>query len=199
MATGILAFLAAVVHAGMAPEQTAGGHAFWALGILLVTGAIGRYFYAYVPRAANGRELELAEARAGLDATLPPSGPHAVFHQQAQGELHRLIEGKPWQRTFVGRLLGLLSAQRDLRTTLHRLAIAGADQGVEPARVAETCRLTRQACRSALMIAHFEDLRGILATWRYLHRWLAWLMVLLVVVHVVQVLAYGAVFFGGHR
>ena len=36
------------------PRNTVGGQAFWALLVLLVTGAIGRYFYAYVPRAANG-------------------------------------------------------------------------------------------------------------------------------------------------
>ena len=39
------------------------------------TGAIGRYFYAYVPRAANGRELELAEvvARIGEVARVSPA------------------------------------------------------------------------------------------------------------------------------
>ena len=61
VATGILALLLAMLHGAMSPRDTPGGHAFWALAVLLVTGAIGRYFYSYVPRAANGRELELAE------------------------------------------------------------------------------------------------------------------------------------------
>ena len=67
IATGILAFLCALLHAAMSPRNTVGGHAFWLLGALLVTGAIGRYLYAWVPRAANGRELALAEVKSRLD------------------------------------------------------------------------------------------------------------------------------------
>ncbi len=63
VATGILALLCAMLHGAMAPGDTVDGHAFLALTVLLVTGAIGRYFYAYVPRAANGRELELSEVK----------------------------------------------------------------------------------------------------------------------------------------
>ena len=66
VATGILAFLCATLHAAMNPRDTVGGHAFLALFVLLVTGAIGRYFYAWVPRAANGRELELEEVKLRL-------------------------------------------------------------------------------------------------------------------------------------
>jgi cytochrome b561 len=51
--------------------------------------------------------------------------------------------------------------------------------------------LARRAHRAALMVAHFEDLRALLNSWRYLHRWVAALMVLLLVVHVVFALAYG--------
>ena len=78
VATGILAFLLVVIHAALAPKNTVGGHAFTSLGILLVTGAIGRYFYAYVPRAANGRELELAEVKARLGRLSDEWGPRAA-------------------------------------------------------------------------------------------------------------------------
>ena len=67
VATGILAFLLATLHAAMAPRHTVGGHACGRSAFLLVTGAIGRYFYAYVPRAANGRELELDEVKTRLE------------------------------------------------------------------------------------------------------------------------------------
>ena len=51
-------------------------------------------------------------------------------------------------------------------------------------------------CRTALMAAHYEDLRGVLNTWRYVHRWVAALMVLLVLLHIVYALTYGGVFPG---
>jgi quinol-cytochrome oxidoreductase complex cytochrome b subunit len=44
------------------------------------------------------------------------------------------------------------------------------------------------------MAAHYEDLRAILGTWRYLHRWIALLMVVLLIVHVVHGFLYGALF-----
>ena len=75
VATGILAFLCALLHSAMAPRDTNGGHALWALAFLLVTGAIGRYFYSWVPRAANGRELELGRGQAQARHALRRPGP----------------------------------------------------------------------------------------------------------------------------
>ncbi len=52
-------------------------------------------------------------------------------------------------------------------------------------------RLARRAYRTALTAAHYEDLRAILATWRFVHRWFAILMVLLLAVHIAHALFYG--------
>jgi cytochrome b561 len=52
--------------------------------------------------------------------------------------------------------------------------------------------LARQAHRTALAAAHYEDLRALLATWRYVHRWVALLMVLLVALHVVVALRFAS-------
>ena len=57
--------------------------------------------------------------------------------------------------------------------------------------------LTRRAHRHALMAAHYEDLRAVAGTWRYLHRWVAVLMVLLVILHIVYAFSYSAFFGGG--
>ena len=53
--------------------------------------------------------------------------------------------------------------------------------------------------RAALSAAHLEDLRALLSSWRYLHRWLSVLLVLLLVVHVIQwLIPGGGVSVGGH-
>ncbi|MDF1798307.1 MAG: NAD(P)-binding domain-containing protein, partial [Planctomycetota bacterium] len=57
VATGTLALVLATLHGAMAPRQTVGGHAFVGLVVLVLSGAIGRYFYSFVPHAANGRDL----------------------------------------------------------------------------------------------------------------------------------------------
>ncbi len=201
VATGIFAFLCALLHSAMTPQDTPGGHAFWAMAVVCVTGAIGRYLYAYVPRAANGRELELAEVKAKM-AQISEDWNQEERHYQNHvcEEVTALIETKQWGASFFGRLLGLVGVQRHLNRTLHRLGEEGRAQGVEATQIKDALGFARRAHRMALMAAHYEDLRGILGTWRYLHRWVAALLVLLIAVHVFNALVYGNVVFdGGNR
>jgi len=198
VATGVLALLCAMMHGAMRPGDSPGGHAFWALAILLVTGVIGRYFYAYVPRAANGRELELAEVKAQLGSVEEEWGEgERRFRERAREEIHALIEARQWRAGFFGRVVSLFRGQRDLTALLRRLEGEGRGEGVPEAQVEETLALARRAHRTALMAAHYEDLRAILGTWRYLHRWIALLMVLLVILHVAHAFLYGALFLDG--
>jgi thioredoxin reductase len=198
VATGILALLLATLHGAMRPGDSPGGHAFWALAMLLLTGAIGRYFYAYVPRAANGRELELVEVKAQLGRVEAEWGEgERRFQEKAHAEVAALIEARQWKASFPGRVLSLFRGQRELRAILARLEGEGRGEGVPEEQIRRTLDLARRAHRTALMAAHYEDLRAILATWRYLHRWIALLMVLLVILHVAHALLYGALFLDG--
>ncbi len=187
IATGILALLCALLHGAMSPGDTPGGHALWALAVLLVTGAIGRYFYAYLPRAANGRELKLAEARASL-------GNLSVAWDQGERrmrEINELVAQQQWKHSLWSRIAALLRGDRDLGKLITLIEFDARKEGIDEARVREMCTLTRQAYRTAMATAHYEDLRGLLNSWRFLHRWIALLMVLLLVVHIVHSLFYG--------
>lgn len=193
VATGILAFLCALLHAAMAPGHNVGGHAFWAMTVILLTGAIGRYLYAWVPRAANGRELELAEVKERLASlSREAEGNESAFQQEARREVTLLIERRRWKVSFAGRLLALLGLELDLRRLLARLAAEGSTRGIDPARITLTLAIARRAHRTALVASHFEDLRAILNGWRYLHRWVAVLLVVLVLLHVFTALSYGS-------
>ncbi len=193
VATGILALLCALLHGAMAPGDTVGGHAFAALCVLFASGAIGRYLYAYVPRAANGRELALHEVKARLSALgAGAEGRRARFAERAEQEVRELCEGRQWQSSLPGRLLALCGLSRDLRRTLARLEHEGQSEGIAREELDQTLNLTRQAGRAALVVAHYEDLRGLLSSWRWLHRWVAALLVLLVAVHIGSALLFGS-------
>lgn len=196
VATGILALLCAMLHGAMTPRDTPGGHAFYALAILLVTGAIGRYFYAWVPRAANGRELEVEEVKARLAAARDRGVGHQKFREEAHTEVVRLTDAR-WKGSFAGRLFGLLGVRRNLHRALDRLASRGLEDGVPTDQIRQTLDLARRAHRASLVAAHYEDLRALLNTWRYLHRWVAVLMVIFVVVHIVRATSYGSIYFNG--
>jgi len=193
VATGVLAFLCATLHAAMAPRNTPGGHAWSALAVLLVTGAIGRYFYAWVPRAANGHELALADvkARLGRIAEEWDQGQRR-FREHVRTEVEALVERRQWRSGFFGRVVSLVTGQRELRRLIARLDAEGRREGIDEEQLTATRRLARRAYRTALAAARYEDLRAVLNTWRYLHRWVAVLMVLLVVLHVLTALTFGA-------
>lgn len=201
VATGLGALILAILHSALAPRETVGGHALLGLVVLITTGAIGRYLYAFVPRAANGRELLLDEVRGRLAALSTEwDATSGSFAQRARERVSELAAGERWRRSLPRRIVALLSGQRRLRSVLHELGREARDEGLAPEQVRELLSLARRAYREAWMATHYEDLRGLLATWRYLHRWVALLMVLLVLAHVLTALRFAELpFLGGNR
>ncbi len=198
VATGILALLCALLHAGMSAGDSIGGHAFLALVILFASGAIGRYLYAYVPRAANGRELELEEVRVRLGRLADAwTGTQREFGDRARAAVAALVEKRQWRSSLPARLAALAMGQRELSHTLSELRAEGHAAGIPADQLDETIVLAREAHRTALATAHFEDVRGLVAAWRWLHRWVALALVLLLVIHVIVALTYGTTFTSG--
>jgi thioredoxin reductase len=191
--TGVLALLFALVHAGMAPRATVGGHALAALAVLVVTGAIGRYLYAFVPRAANGRELELEEVQTRLAQLAGDwDRENRSFGERVRRRVQDLVAAGHWRGSLPRRLRALFTSQRDLRRALAELASSGRAEGIPDVQLRETLELARRAHRASLAAAHFEDLRALMGSWRYLHRWVALYMVLIVVLHIVAALRYAS-------
>lgn len=192
VATGILALLTALLHGAMDPQDTVGGHAFLALVVLFLTGAIGRYLYAWIPRAANGRELQLEEVRERLREM--PRGwrdEQRGFGVEVAEEVEQLVESRQWRSSLPGRLLSLCGVHLELHRMLVRLTQRGRELGLTPVELEEVRSIARRAHGTALAAAHYEDLRSVLASWRYLHRWVAVMLILLVGLHVAYALTYG--------
>lgn len=192
MVTGVLAMIMALLHAGMTPKSTSGGHAFVCLVVLVITGAIGRYFYSYLPKAANGHELAVDELRARMAALAGEWDAQAHgFGEHVRACIDALVARSHWQHSFWRRLSSLVTDRIELNRELGRLRTEGRAQGVPDAQLVRIFHLARRTHRTAQAASHLEDLRGLLASWRYFHRWLALLMVMLLVVHVVTALRYG--------
>jgi dihydropyrimidine dehydrogenase (NAD+) subunit PreT len=193
--TGVLALVFALMHGAMAPRETVGGHALLGLAVLIVTGGIGRYFYSFVPHAANGRDLELSEVQSRLTGLAAEwDREHRGFGIRIQAEVDQLVQSGHWRRSLPRRILALLKARHDLRETRSRLEKEARAEGLPEDQIRSLLTIASRAQRTALAAAHFEDLRGLLASWRYLHRWTALLMLLLVGVHIYTAIRYGGVF-----
>ncbi|MHC4377173.1 MAG: NAD(P)-binding domain-containing protein [Planctomycetota bacterium] len=190
--TGIAALVLALLHSSLAPGDTVGGHALAALGVLVLTGAIGRYFYAFVPRAANGKELALDEVRhslVALEAELDRE--RGEFAGEVRREVDAQLSEAHWGRGFGQRLIGLLAARRRQARSRARLIELARAEGLADDQIQRIASLITQAHRRSLAAAHLEDLRGILSTWRWLHRWVGLFLVLLIGLHIYSSLRFG--------
>jgi len=195
VATGVLAFLLAMLHASMTPRDTVGSHALWVLLALLATGAIGRYMYAWVPRATNGRELEVDEVKASLAALSSDwDSQHHAFGAEARTKVSEIVHEQQWKTSFLSRIGAVILGNRALKRTMNELRLSGEAQGLSTDQINGVLALTRRAHSSSTNVAHLEDVRAVLGSWRYAHRWLAALMVALMLFHIGHMLFYGRIF-----
>ena len=93
----------------------------------------------------------------------------------------------PQSRFFgstVPRIAALLLGEFKLRRVLHQVRAETRAQDVPEADVRRIVLVARRAHRLGMQVAHYEELRAILSSWRFFHRWLALLMILLAAVHI---------------
>lgn len=196
--SGLSACLCAVAHSGFAVRSSSGGHALLAMVVVVVAGVVGRWFYAFVPRAQNGRQQDLEDlghSVAAIAGEWDRSG--RGFGQEVRADVEELVARARLGRGFFARVAGLLRSQWRLRRRLQRLRREAAAEGVPAHEVGQLVELARRSHRVALQLAHFDEVRGLLATWRWLHRWLALLLLVLLVVHVAVALRFGGIDLGG--
>lgn len=189
--TGTLALVAASVHAGLRLGDGVGGHALGAMAVLVASGAVGRYLYSFVPRAANGRELALEEIEGRLSKLSQEwDRLDSPLVRELRDELAAGTRAA-WSGGLVGRLRGALVGRARRRELLRRTRARAVAADLDPALVRELESLVRRVHRTSTAVAHLEDLRGLLATWRYVHRWVALLLALLVGLHVWTAVRWG--------
>jgi hypothetical protein len=197
--SGLAAALLAVLHSGFAVRDSSGGHALLAMLVVVAAGAVGRWLYAFVPRAQNGRQQQLEELGGQVAAIAGEWDRNGRgFGSDVRAEVERLVADARLGTGFVARVRGLLRSQWQLHRALRRVRRTAIAAGVPAGEVARLVALARRSHRVALQLVHFDEVRGLLSTWRWLHRWLALLLLLLVVVHVVVALRFGGIL-GGDR
>jgi hypothetical protein len=185
--TGLFGPLIVLFHTAFLPQTTIAIIAAVALLVLVLTGIIGRFIYAMVPRTVAGAEsgpAELAarieEARQNIASRVPPDD--ALW-----GELDALARERRVPRTTFGSLLLLphaLGSTLWARLRIRRLANAHPGVGLE-----ELHDLVLVRRRLGTLTLY----RQLLAWWRGLHRVAALVMIITMVIHVVIMLYLGYV------
>ena len=187
--TGICALLFASLHAALAPRATLGGRAWIAMLVVVLAGVIGRYLYAFVPRAANGQESTRAQALAQLNEITRSQANLSSLGARMQKDILSLTRGQ-WRNAFHQRLLSLVASRLRFTRQARSWKALALELGVQKSEYEVLRETTWRAFRATVMAHHFEEVRALLASWRYLHRWLALLLLLLVALHIRVALRY---------
>lgn len=206
VATGFFALLFACVHSAFHVRDAVAGHSLVVMAIVVTTGAIGRWFYSFVPKAQNGRQEDLEELGTRVAAIAGEWDELGRgFGQRVRKDVESLVAAEHFGRNLLDRVFTLAKGQVSLLRLLRRVRTQGVAEGVPQEELKRILVLARKAHRVALQLTHYEEVRGILSSWRWMHRWLALLLGILVLVHVITAVMYGGVDFdvllwlGGER
>ena len=180
---GLIAF-----HATLTPTSALGLLALLALGITVITGLIGRTIYITVPRSVEGRELELQQVQDELDSCrqlLEDSGVQAewINRSRPQARIHRtgFVGG------VVAAIMGDLQRRKEYRTLKQQ--IISSSELKSAAR--KVLPLAKDYCTHWQWLIRYHELRRLIASWRFFHRWLAILMLCVVVGHIIVAIRFG--------
>jgi len=188
--TGLTGSALIVLHSSFMPRSSLGILALSGLGIVVVTGLMGRYIYAHVPRSLEGHELRADELRRRLDAQrqrLAAAGLDADLLDLSAGTSP--VE-RP-DRGLLGSLWGVIAGDRELH---RRIATLRTRLWRDPRlRVfaSQLLPLAGAYVRDQQRLARYSELRSLMASWRFLHRWLAIVMIALIVFHVILAMRLG--------
>ncbi len=187
--TGIVGAAVITLHVAFAPTSALGVLALVALAITVASGVIGRYLYAKVPRSLEGRELEIEQVRERL---------HAYRHRLEEAGVSTewlrplmLPEGKDRPRGTLARFAALFGGDRQSRRDYRRLRRAVLAEPQLRASAGRILPLGRAFCRHQHWLIRYHELRNLLAAWRFFHRWLAIVMLMVVACHIGLAVRFG--------
>ncbi|MCA8960784.1 MAG: DUF4405 domain-containing protein [Planctomycetes bacterium] len=193
VAAGVLGPGLALVHASFVPTSFLGGLAIAAMAIVLGSGFAGRYLLMYVPKSADGGEVQIADLRRRLRVyrqKLIDLGVDASLIRVDDDDAPK-SRRTPWLITAVVRVL---LGDRESRRELRELTEAVQQQQGLGEEAGTVLVLVRRLCRERQWFVRHRELRRMVSAWRFAHRWLAIVMFAAIVFHVGLALRYANLF-----
>jgi len=190
--TGLIGAGFIALHSAMAPASALGTLAIVAMTVTVATGIIGRTIYIHIPRSLEGRELGLGQVQDRLDAyriQLEQSGVQAdCLHlgqrpqasEQEKGMIH----------CFMAMIMGDRQRRQDYRRIRQR--VLGSAELRPLAK--DILPLVKAFCIHWQWLTRYRELCGLIASWRFFHRWLAVVMFCAVLCHIVLAIWFGDIF-----
>jgi len=186
--TGLTGGSLVVFHSTLAPSSALGTLALLAMIITVLAGIVGRTIYIRVPRSVEGRELELNQVQDELDTCrqlLEYAGVQAEWMDRSgpKARIHRTgLLG-----CFVAMVIGDIQRRRDY----HRLKKQILTSPELKSAARKVLPLVKEYCMNWQWLIRYHELRSLISSWRFFHRWLAVLMLCVVICHIVVAIRFG--------
>ncbi len=180
---GLVAF-----HSAMAPSSSLGILALAALVITVITGIVGRTIYIRVPRSLEGRELEFQQVQSQLETCrqrLKIAGVHSAWLHQTKPPVRTHRTG------LIGCFMALVAGDRQRRQDYRSLKRQILNSPALKPAARTILPQVKAFCLQWQWFTRYHELRSLIASWRFFHRWLAVLMLCVVFCHVVVAIRYG--------
>ncbi len=188
--TGIVGSGIILFHSTFMPRSALGMLSSLSLVLVVATGLAGRYIYGRVPRSADGKELELdqvakrlaeyrdALARSGLSADLLQ--PSAANPSDTAAE-----------KGLIPAFFGIIESDRAVRREFSLLKNQIYGSAELSAQKKVLLPLAKKYCKEKQWLARYGELRFLMSSWRFFHRWFAVMMLATVAFHIIVAVQMG--------
>ena len=188
--TGLLGPGLVILHSGFAPSSALGTLSLVAMLVVVTTGIIGRFIYSRVPRSVEGHELKLSEVRRRLQSYESELGALGVDSEILPHKNSTLDVRMP--TGFAGAVRGIVWGDLDSRRRFRRFRKAIRSRPHLRHRAATILPLARQLFLEHQWLVRYSELRSLMGSWRFFHRWLAICLFLVVGFHIALAVKFGA-------
>ena len=169
--------------------------AYWSMVLVMASGFVGRYLYVRIPKTIRGTEVSVAEIEERtrdlkqtlVTTTLPVA---LVLRIEAFEARETQLSGR--LPTWTGLAFGELALRFRLRALRHAVARAGIDRAV----LHDTLALVAERAFLLRRIAYLKRTKKLFDLWHVLHKPLAYLMLVIVALHIATALYFGYAFGG---
>lgn len=181
--TGIVGSLLVLLHSAFLARSPMGTIASVSLWIVVLTGVVGRFIYAHVPRSVKGQELELAELARELEEK------RRVLLSKGLGVGEAAAAAR--HRGAAAVLAAMIEGDREAAREYRELSAAVMASPELAAAAGEILPLAKRFVKEKQWLARYEELRELMGMWRFFHRWFAIVMLSVALCHVLVATGLG--------
>ena len=183
--TGFVGALLVLLHSAFLARSPMGTIASVSLWIVVLTGVVGRFIYAHVPRSVLGQELELSELTRELEEK------RRVLLEKGVGVQASGAAADNRRRGVAASLAAMIEGDREAAREYSELSRAVMASPELAASAGEILPLAKRFVKEKQWLSRYEELRDLMGMWRFFHRWFAIVMLAVALCHVLVATGLG--------